>query len=127
MTETEAAIRDLFDAYLDCYNRLDAQGLADLHASPTVIIHRGEVLVLNDENKLSYHQAILAENAAEGEHLWELAASEIDLVAPNGASAKLHWIARRPDGSLLWEDRPAYMVADNGSGWLIWGNISSNA
>jgi hypothetical protein len=126
MTEAESAIRALFDVYLDCYNRLDAEGLADLHASPSIIVHRGGVLVLNDENKVGYHETILAENAAEGEHFWELADFDMDLVAPNGATAKLHWVAKRPGGSVLWEDRPAYLVADNGNGWLIWGNLSSN-
>lgn len=127
MTEAESAIRQLFDVYLDGYNRLDAEGLAALHATPSFIVHRGEVLVMDDETKLPYHETILAENAAEGEHLWEMADFELDQVTSNGAVVKIHWIARRPDGSLLWEDRPAYMVADNGSGWLIWANISSNS
>lgn len=55
-----------------------------------------------------------------------MAAIQVDMVAPNGAIAKLHWIARRPDGAVLWEDHPAYVVADGGAGWLIWSNISSN-
>ncbi len=81
---------------------------------------------MDDETKLAYHETILGENAVE-EHVWELADFKLDLVAPNGATAMLHWIARRPDGSVLWEDYPAYLVADDGDGWLIWGNISSNA
>jgi len=82
---------------------------------------------MNDRTKIPYHEEILAENAAEGKHVWEMADLNLDQVAPNGAIAMLHWIARRPDGSVLWEDRPAYMVADDGSGWTILGNISSNA
>lgn len=126
MTEAETAIRQLFDVYLDCYNCLDAQGLAALHATPSFIVHRGKVLVMNDETKVPYHESILAENAAQGEHVWEMADIKLDQVAPNGAIAMLHWIAKRPDGSVLWEDHPAYMVADDGNRWLIWGNISSN-
>ena len=60
-------------------------------------------------------------------HVWEMADIQVDQVAPNGVTAKLHWIARRPDGSVLWEDRPGYMVVDDGNGWLIRGNISSNS
>jgi hypothetical protein len=125
-TTNEPAIRQLFELYLDCYNRFDAPGLADLHASPCVIVHRGKVLVLDDGNKLGYHEVLLAENAAVGEHSWEMAALGIDPVTPNGATARLHWIARKPDGEVLWEDRPAYVVADDGSGWLIRSNVSSN-
>jgi len=126
MTEAESAIRQLFAEYLDAFNRLDAEMLAPLHATPSFIVHRGEVLIMDDETKLPYFQAVLSENAAY-EHEWEMADIKMDLVAPNGATALLHWIARRPDGSLLWEDFPAYMVADAGDGWLIWGNLSSNA
>lgn len=82
---------------------------------------------MDDETKVPYHESILAENAAEGDHVWEMADLRIDQVAPNGAVARLHWIARRPDGSVLWEDRPAYVVADDGNGWRIWSNISSDA
>jgi ketosteroid isomerase-like protein len=127
MADAKIAIRQMFETYRDCYDRLDARALADLHGSPCIVVHRGDVLVLNDENKISYHEDILAENAAEGEHVWEMAACEVELVAPNGATAKLHWVAKRPDGSVLWEDRPAYVVADDGDGWLIWSNISSNS
>ena len=127
MTDAEAGIREMFDTYLDCYNRLDARGLTALHAHPSHIIHRGEILVLTEDTNLPYHEKILAENAAAGEHVWELADMVLDEVAPNGAIAHLHWIARRPDGSLLWEDHPAYMVARNDDGWIILGNISSNA
>lgn len=126
MTKAESDIRSMFQAYLDGYNELDAEKLAGLHANPTVMVHRGEVFTLTEVNSVPYHESILSENAAE-EHVWEMADLEIDSVAANGATAKLHWIARRPDGSVLWEDRPAYMVADDGDGWLIWGNISSNA
>jgi hypothetical protein len=116
----------MFEVYLDCYNRLDARGLPNLHATPCIIVHRGDVLVLDDENKVSYHEVILAENAAEGDHIWEMAELVVDPVAPNGATARLHWIARRPDGAILWEDRSAYVVAEAGNGWLIWSNISSS-
>ena len=127
MTETENAIRKLFADYLDGYNRLDAAALSALHASPCVVVHRNEVLVLNDDNSLDWHKTLLAENDAEGDHVWEMADLQVDQVAPNGAVAKLHWIARRPDGTPLWEDRPTYVVADGGDGWLIWSNVSSNA
>ena len=127
MTDAEAAIRELFQAYLDFYNRLEPEALAALHATPSSIVHRGQVLIMDDETKVPYHKSILAENAAAGDHVWEMADLKIDQVAPNGAVAKLHWIARRPDGSVLWEDRPAYVVADDGNGWRIWSNISSNA
>lgn len=123
MTEAEPAIKAMFQTYLDGYNELDAEKLAGLHANPTIMVHCGEVFTLTDDNNVAYHESILAENAAE-EHVWKMADIKIDQVAPYGGTAKLHWIAKRPDGSLMWEDCPAYLVADDG--WLIWGNISSN-
>ena len=127
MKDAEAAIDSLFQAYLRGYNDLDARALVALHGSPCVVVHRGRVFTLTGENSLRYHEGILAENASEGDHVWEMADIRVDLVVPNGATAKLHWIARRPDGTVLWEDRPAYVVADDGNGWLIWSNISSNS
>lgn len=126
-SDAEAAVRELFARYLDAYNEHDAEALAALHATPSLIVHRGEVLVMDDETNLPYQRSILAENEAEGDHVWEMADLTTDVVAANGAIAKLHWVARRPDGTVLWEDRPAYMVADDGSGWLVLGNISSNS
>lgn len=127
MPNAETAIQEMFETYLDGYNRLDAETLVGLHADPCVMVHRGEVFTITAANSLSYHQRILEENANGGAHVWEMAAIDTDLIAPNGATAKIHWIARRPDGSVLWQDWPAYVVADDGTGWKIWSNISSNA
>jgi hypothetical protein len=124
MTEAESAIRQFFDSYGDSYDRLDAVGAAAHHGTPSFIVHRGEVIHMNDDTKVDYFRSVFSENAAEGEHFWEIADLKIDQLAPNGAVVELHWIARRPNGSILWVSRPTYMVADAGTGWLIWGDIA---
>ena len=53
MTETESAIREFFDSYNDCYNRLDTPGAAAHHGTPSFVVNRGEVVRIDDVNDLS--------------------------------------------------------------------------
>ena len=124
MTKVETEIRMFIESYGDSYDRLDAEAAAAHHGTPSFIVHRGEIVHMNDDTKVDYFRSVFSENAAEGEHFWEIAGLKIDQLAPNGAVVKVHWIARRPDESILWDSRPTYMVADDGNGWLIWGDIA---
>ena len=66
-------------------------------------------------------------NAAEGEHIWEIARLDLQQPAPNGAIVTVHWIARRPEGTILWDFLDSYIVADDGTGWSILGDIVHSA
>ena len=123
MTDTISAIRRFFDSYKDCYDRLDATGAAAHHATPSFVVNRGDVVVIEADSVASYFDSVFAENGAEGEHFWEIAEFDAVELASNGAIVTVRWIAKRPDGSPLWRSRASYMVADDGEGWLIWGNM----
>lgn len=123
MTETESEIRRFFGSYTACYNRLDARCAAAHHADPSFVANRGQVVRINADTMFDYFDAVFSENAAEGEHVWEVAALDMNQMAPNGAVVTVDWIARRPDGSILWTSRATYMLADDGTGWSIWGDI----
>ena len=88
-----------------------------------LVVHLNRTVHLNDDTKLDYFNSVFSENAAESEHVWEVAEFTMNQLASNGAIVTVRWIARRPDGSILWTSRASYMVADDGNGWLIWGNM----
>lgn len=93
--------RDLFDGYMDCFNRLDAPGAAAYYSAPSFVIKNGGVTRFGPEEKAGYFEALMESNAAEGDHKWELAEFGVTLSAANGAIATVRWIARQPDGSVI--------------------------
>lgn len=123
LLEAQAAIRQLFESYREVYDHLDPVAAANHHGTPSFIVHRGEIVHLNNDTAVNYFKDVFAANAVE-DHYWEIADLTIDMLAPNGAVVNVHWHARRPDGSILWDSRPTYMVANDGNGWLIWGDIA---
>ena len=120
---THVAIRKLFESYMEAYDRLDPVAAANHHGTPSFIVHRGEIVQINTDTAVNYFKDVFAANAVE-KHYWEIVDLSIDLLARNGAVVKVHWHAKRPDGSLLWDSRPTYMVANDENGWLIWGDIA---
>ena len=71
----------------------------------------------------SMSTSLMESNAAEGEHLWEIAHLQVTSPASNGAIATIRWVARRPDNSVLWEFEDTYVLGDSGGGWQILGDI----
>lgn len=115
--------RRFFDSYADCYDRLDSACAAAHHGTPSFVVNRGEIVRVDAESILDYFDSVFSENATAGDHDWEVADLDVRRLASNGAVATVGWIARRPDGSTLWTSRATYMLADDGEGWSIWGDI----
>lgn len=126
-TEAEAIIRRLFDAYRDCFNLLDAPGAGSHYAAPSFVVKNGGVVRIAPETKNDYFGSLMSGNATEDHHVWEVAELEVDQPAANGAIVTVRWIARRPDGAVLWDFRDTYIAADEGEGWLILGDIVHSA
>ena len=125
MNEAETTIRRMFEAYRDCFNRLDGPGASSHYAAPSFVVKNGGVVRIDLDTKNDYFDSLMARNAAEGDHVWEIAELEVNLPATNGGIVTVRWIARRPDGSVLWDFFDTYVVADDGQGqgWLILGDI----
>lgn len=127
MTETESTIRRMFNAYRDCFNRLDGPGAASHYAAPSFVVKNGGVVRFDSDTKNDYFASLMSGNAAEGDHVWEIAELAMNQLASNGAIVTVHWIARRPDGSVLWDFMDSYIVAEEAGGWLILGDIVHSA
>lgn len=127
MSVAELRIRELFNTYRDCFNRLDGRGAAAHYTTPSFVVKAGSVVRIDAQTKVGYFDSLVSGNASEGEHVWEIAGLDILQPAPNGAIVTVHWIARRPDRSILWDFLDSYIVADDGSGWLIQGDIVHHA
>ena len=127
MPQQETDIRQFFETYRDCFNRLDGPSAADHYTAPSFVVKNGRVVRIDAETKVDYFNSLMSGNAAEGEHIWEIAGLDMQQAATNGAIVTVHWIARRPEGSILWDFLDSYIVADDGKGWSIMGDIVHGA
>jgi hypothetical protein len=66
-------------------------------------------------------------NATEGVHRWEIAEFEVALPAANGAIVTIIWVARRPDGMVIWDFKDTRFLANTTHGWRILGDMVHDA
>lgn len=127
MTEAEDTIRQMFESYRDCFNRLDGPGASSHYAAPSFVVKNDAVVRIDSDTKNDYFDSLMTRNAAEGDHVWEIAEFEVNQPTTNGAIITVRWIARRPDGSDIWDFFDTYIAADEGDGWHILGDIVHSA
>ena len=116
-------LRRLFDGYMDCFDRLDGPGAAAYYSAPSFVVKNGSVTRFGSSEKADYFSALMEANAAEGEHRWEIADFEVALPAANGAIVTVRWVAQRPSGSVIWDFKDTYFLADTAHGWRILGDM----
>ena len=121
MEQTE--LKSLFDGYMDCFERLDGPGAAAYYSAPSFVVKNGGMTRFGPDEKSDYFSGLMESNAEAGEHVWEIGEFNLDLPAPNGAIAKVRWIARRPDRTVIWDFADTYVLGDDGDGWRILGDI----
>jgi hypothetical protein len=120
-------LQRLFEGYMDCFNRGDGPCAAAYYSAPSFVVKDGEVTRFESGEKVAYFTALMEANATSGPHKWEMDSFEVALPAANGAFATVRWIARRLDGSVIWDFKDTYVVVDTRQGWRILGDIVHDA
>ena len=123
----EPELRDLFERYKDCFDRLDGPAAAAYYSAPSFVVKNGGITRFGPDEKSDYFSALMDSNAEAGQHFWEIAEFKADQLASNGAIVSVRWIARRSDRSVLWDFWDTYVVGDEGQGWSILGDIVHDA
>ncbi len=121
ISDAEAAIERLFDAYAAGFDDFDADAILDCFQFPVTIWQSGRGNVFNDEEELAENvEALLAVFERE-----EIVQSRFEIVEAAGdegaAFAVLDWRQERDDGEAALEFRCRYaLVRDQaGTGWRI--------
>ena len=124
MSTSEDIIRELeifYRAYIEVFNRQDADGFVECFANPYAVIsgQRGLVSIANDdENRKSYLRTMTALK----QRGW--ARSGIDSIKAWPLASNLAMIVsdvtrHRTDNSVLEKVRACYMLRREGDGWKI--------
>lgn len=117
------AIREFFDGYMECFDRLDGSAAAAYYSAPAFVVKNGGVTRFEAHEKVHYFSSLMESNAAADVDRWEIADFSVARPATNGAIATVRWIARGPDGSVIWDFEDTYVLGDSGNGWRILGDI----
>jgi hypothetical protein len=102
---------------------LDGDAAAAWYAAPAFVVKNGRIERFDQTEKGSYFAALMAANASHGEHAWQIAGFHADVPTDNGAVVTVHWVATRPDGSIIWNFADTYIVARTDEGWRILGDV----
>jgi len=116
-------LRRFFDGYMGCFDRLDGPGAASYYSTPSFVVKSGRIIRFGPNEKIEYFSALMDSNAESGDHIWEIAEFDVDLLASNGALATVRWVARRSDRSVLWDFKDTYVLGNDADGWHILGDI----
>ena len=116
--------RNFIAAYLAAWNEEDVDRIADSYATPSFVVKGGQVLRQLDEvAKQGYFANLIADNAREGPHTWEIGGLDERRLGKNAALITVRWVARRPDHTMIWDFLDSYLISARDGRWHILGDV----
>lgn len=122
--EVEAEVRAFMDAHRSAWERFDLGAVVASYATPASVARVSGLTRLPDEAaKQAYFGKRLDSMRATGPHTWTATRESVTPAGRCGAVYAVHWVCRRPDGSVVEEFGDTYLLARVGGRWEILGDV----